>query len=98
MREPCENRLCGLTEAAHSVKIELLNVAVRGKMPAGGDRVKPEDRRGDPFGEAEDVASCTECTGLMPALPPDDAAQVESAALCGIHDAKRSRKRQFRRK
>ena len=58
-----------------------------------------EERKQDStFGETGNVASATECTGLMPALPPDDAAQVESAALCGIHDAKRSRKRQFRRK
>ncbi len=61
--------------------------------------MKDDGRKPDAtFGETENVASATECTGLMPALPPDDAAQAESAALCGIHDAKRSRKRQFRRK
>ncbi len=57
-----------------------------------------EERSPDAEFGAENVASATECTGLMPALPPDDAAQAESAALCGIHDAKRSRKRLFRRK
>ena len=30
------------------------------------------------------VASATECTGLMPALPTDEAADRASAALCDV--------------
>ena len=58
-----------------------------------------EERKPDStFGETGNVASATECTGLMPALPPDSAADASSAALYGIHDAKGSRKKQFRKK
>lgn len=37
---------------------------------------------------AADVASATECTGLLPALPPDDAEGEACAELCAIHRAK----------
>ena len=50
------------------------------------------------FQENEVVASATECTGLMPALPQDDVSDENSASLYGIHDAKRLRGRQFRKK
>ena len=41
--------------------------------------------------EAETVASATECTGLMPALPRDEAQDEAEAALYGIHAAKDGR-------
>lgn len=37
------------------------------------------------------VASATECTGLMPALPRDEAQDEAEAALYGIHAAKDGR-------
>jgi hypothetical protein len=46
----------------------------------------------------EVVASATECTGLMPALPMNDEADAASAALCAIHAAKGNRPKRFRRK
>ena len=61
--------------------------------------MKDDARRPDtPFGEPAEVASATECTGLMPALNADDAADANSDALLGIHDAKGSRKKQYRKK
>ncbi len=58
-----------------------------------------EERKADAtFGEPQSVASGTECTGLMPALPPDDAADASSAALYGIHCAKGPRKKRCQRK
>lgn len=60
-------------------------------MPAGGDCVK---RKYKPLGEAipepEDVVSATECTGLIPALPPGDAEADEEASLYAVHGAKES--------
>ena len=41
--------------------------------------------------ESEHVASATECTGLMPALPGDEAGNEAEAALYGIHAAKDGR-------
>ena len=38
--------------------------------------------------DAEDVASATECTGLMPALPRSDAEDEAEASLYGIHSGK----------
>lgn len=38
--------------------------------------------------ETERVASATECTGLMPALPEDEAGDEAEAALYGVHPAK----------
>ena len=37
---------------------------------------------------SENVASATECTGLMPALPEDEAGDEAEAALYGVHPAK----------
>ena len=46
-------------------------------------------RRGtDAAPETQEVASFTECTGLMPALPRDEAEDESSAALYDIHSAK----------
>ncbi|MBR1822572.1 MAG: hypothetical protein IJ769_13255 [Clostridia bacterium] len=60
--------------------------------------MKPEDRReADSFPESADVASATECTGLMPALPPDDAANADSAALYAIHNAKGAREELYKK-
>lgn len=57
-----------------------------------------KDRRADeaPEDRAE-VASATECTGLMPALPPDDAADEAAAALCAIHSGKGAREKLYRK-
>lgn len=41
--------------------------------------------------ETEEVASATECTGLMPALPRDEAEDECAAALYGIHSSKGAR-------
>ena len=41
--------------------------------------------------EAEEVASATECTGLMPALPRDDAEDENASALYAIHSGKGAR-------
>ena len=58
-----------------------------------------EERKADAtFGEPQSVASGTECTGLMPALPPDDAANANLAALYGIHRAKGARGKRYRSK
>ena len=42
--------------------------------------------------EAEDVASATECTGLIPALPRSGAEVEESASLYAVHGAKGSKR------
>ncbi len=48
-----------------------------------------EEKRGFvPLGDEGDVASLTECTGLIPALPRDDAEADSAAALYAIHRAK----------
>lgn len=52
----------------------------------------------DPFSGAETVASTTECTGLMPALPGDEESNAASAALYAIHDAKGARGKRYRKK
>ena len=41
--------------------------------------------------ETEEVASATECTGLMPALPRDDAEDENASALYAIHSGKGAR-------
>lgn len=51
----------------------------------------------EPFERNEDVASLTECTGLMPALPKDEAQDVSYASLYGIHKAAKPRPK-YRRK
>lgn len=48
--------------------------------------MKDRDPR-EPFFEIEDVASYTECTGLMPALPKDEAQDINYAELYAIHKA-----------
>lgn len=58
-----------------------------------------EDQHTDAWiDETANVASATECTGLMPALPRDDAAEANSAALCAVQAAKGARGRRFRKK
>ena len=57
-----------------------------------------ENRQDAAIGEAQDVASATECTGLMPALPMDDAQDASSAALYDIHAAEGTRGRRSKRK
>lgn len=47
------------------------------------------DERKDPFYDVEQVASITECTGLMPALPQDGQQEASYAALYAIHNARR---------
>ena len=51
------------------------------------------DKEKDTFSEAEDIASFTECTGLMPALPDTMAEDKNLSALYGIHSAKKPRKK-----
>jgi len=54
--------------------------------------MKHRNRRGkDLSEERQSVASSTECTGLMPALPENDAQDEAEAALYGIHDGNGSR-------
>jgi len=44
----------------------------------------------DAFDETENVASATECTGLVPALPMNDPqADEEMARLYAIHEPKK---------
>ena len=49
--------------------------------------MKYRRRRGSAAEKAQVVASGTECTGLMPALPQDEAQDEAEAALYGIHSA-----------
>lgn len=51
----------------------------------------------EPFERTEDVASLTECTGLMPALPKDEAQDENYAGLYGVHKAAKPRPK-YRRK
>lgn len=54
--------------------------------------MKPDRRRAKGAAETTQlVASATECTGLMPALPADEAQDAAEAALYGIHDAAQDR-------
>lgn len=78
----------GLTESRVSFTI---NIA----RPARGQNVcrevmavkhRHKDRQVCP--EAREVASATECTGLMPALPEDDASDEVSAALYNVPAAR----------
>lgn len=48
------------------------------------------DKR-EPFYDVEQIASMTECTGLMPVLPDDEQQDVNYAELYGIHRAKQRR-------
>lgn len=43
--------------------------------------------------DAGEVASCAECTGLIPALPRDDAEEASDRALWPIQPARRPRNR-----
>lgn len=54
--------------------------------------------RKDPFDETEDVVSATECTGILPALPMDDApeAQRSAAEMYAIHAPRKGRKKRRR--
>lgn len=45
-----------------------------------------------PFEETEDVASMTECTGLMPVLPMDQEQDINYASLYGIHRSRKNHK------
>ena len=54
--------------------------------------MKSDRRRAKGAAEAtQAVASATECTGLMPALPEDEAQDAAEAELYGIHDAAHDR-------
>ena len=55
--------------------------------------------RKNPFDETEDIASATECTGILPALPMDDApnAQQNAAELYAIHAPKKNQKKRRRK-
>lgn len=43
-------------------------------------------KRADPFFKGQKVSSFTECTGLMPALPENEAQDEAYASLYAIHD------------
>ena len=61
--------------------------------------MEKDAKRAEPaLPEAADVASATECTGRMPALPERDGAEESLAELCGIHGAKGARGRPFQKK
>ncbi len=45
-----------------------------------------------PFEGTEQVASFTECTGLIPALPQDEQQDEHYAALYATHKAQKGRK------
>ena len=45
-----------------------------------------------PFEETENVASMTECTGLMPVLPMDQEQDINYASLYGIHRSRKNHK------
>ena len=45
------------------------------------------NREADTFRETEDVASSTECTGLIPALPLDNCEDQSLSALYGVRSA-----------
>ena len=45
------------------------------------------------FEGIEDVASMTECTGLIPVLPMDSMQDANYAALYAIHQAKKTDKK-----
>ena len=53
----------------------------------------------NPFDESEVVISATECTGILPTLPMDDApdAQQSAAELYAIHAPKKSKKKRKRK-
>lgn len=44
-----------------------------------------KDEKNNPFYEVEDVASVTECTGLMPVLPQNETQEENYAALYATH-------------
>lgn len=55
--------------------------------------------RKDAFEEIENVASATECTGLLPALPVDEPeAQADAARLYAIHAPEAKEKKPHRRR
>jgi len=55
--------------------------------------MKEKQRRAnDVTSEGQVVASATECTGLMPALPDNGVQDAAEAALYGIHAAKDAEK------
>lgn len=55
--------------------------------------------RKDPFEEIENVASATECTGLLPALPVDEPeAEADVARLYAIHAPEPRQKKPRRRR
>lgn len=60
----------------------------------GGERV---NKNRDPFENEENVASFTECTGLMPALPKDSEQDENYAALYSVHKAAKPRPKYRRR-
>ena len=53
--------------------------------------MRKDARKNAVYEESCDVASATECTGLMPALPEDEAQDAAEAELYGIHDAAHDR-------
>jgi len=52
-----------------------------------------KDRNDGTFRESEDVASYTECTGLMPALPWTTEENINLSKLYSIHSGKVKRRK-----
>ena len=48
--------------------------------------------RGGAAPEGAEIASATECTGLLAALPPDDAQAESLTELSGVHSARDPRR------
>jgi len=51
------------------------------------------NRKDDTFGDVQNVASFTECTGLMPFVPDTIEEDRDAAALYGIHSSLKNRKK-----
>lgn len=56
-----------------------------------------DENRENPFYEVQDVASYTECTGLMPALPRSEEQDENLASLYAVHKGKRAHRRNRRK-
>ena len=50
------------------------------------------NRKDDPFYNVQKVASATECTGLMPSLPQNEAEDTHYAQLYSTHRGKLRKK------
>ena len=85
---------------AGAVSITIMACGSRRPGKIGAEEVicvEDEKRTEGAAAPAEDVASARECTGLIPALPPDDAGLRACEALYAVHRQTVSR-RMYRKK